>query len=905
MRMRNILGASLLLAFVPASLAPAQQQGLSKNYDSVDPNKPVVCLLPGRVRKVGGMMTYLERRKPVELAASECEIRGGEYTLYDRANYQTALKLWLEAAEQGDATAAVHVGEIYEKGWVGEPDYATAARWYRQAAAEGDTRAQRRLAYFYENGLGVEQDQEQALGLWRSALGLKEELVLASQVEAAKSQAQREIDRLVAQLDRQNQRTGQLQRSLDEARGTLHDQTTALETERAAVRRLQEELALSAQDGGDPGRLRELESQLAASESRIDEQRINIELLEADIAAQRAQVAASQRQAQVRSKQLERVQEDLIAESSRGDALLVQLQEKDASLRSLEQQLAAAQARLEQGRERQSELAARARAAQDDDARAQLEQELATARAEVDTQKARTAGLQREIAAQRDSFESQLADSRVRENELNSALAQSRTEKEALARQLEQASARLVAVDRELTRTRYALADREADAAGLREQLDTLAAQGGSEAQRRSLRERMEIQQREIAALREEKQQLIAGWEATQRERDEARANLAEEVDTTSWLRVELESAGGRLAATREELARVQLALEEANFARDRLVSDIGRLEQDLAASRERSVQDRQRMEDQLRRYREQLASSAPQTDSLRQQASRLQSDLDLYGQRQQGRVLAMRGLRKPVESITEIPRAARRANYHAIVIANYDYRYLPDLVSPPFDANQLKQMLEDAYGFNVEVLINLNRSDMYKALAMVREFDENDHVLLYYAGHGKMDEYGDGFWLPTDYHESQPLAETVSSADLTRTLNFSEAKHVIVMADSCYSGALARNADPVIRKSVPALMNYWIANKSRTVLTSGGLKPVLDDGPGGHSVFASALLQVLQSNAGALNGEMLHAQVYELVQQQAALLGYLDQRPRFAVIEDAGHENGQFVFLRGQASRG
>ena len=39
--------------------------------------------------------------------------------------------------------------------------------------------------------------------------------------------------------------------------------------------------------------------------------------------------------------------------------------------------------------------------------------------------------------------------------------------------------------------------------------------------------------------------------------------------------------------------------------------------------------------------------------------------------------------------------------------------------------------------------------------------------------------------------------------------------------------------------------------------------------------------------------------------QQQAALLGYLDQRPRFAVIEDAGHENGQFVFLRGQASRG
>ena len=152
------------------------------------------------------------------MTASECEIRGGEYTLYDRANYENALAVWMKAAEEGDATAQVYVGEIYEKGWVGEADFATASTWYAKAAEQGDRRAQRRLAYFYDNGLGVGEDRDKALGLWRTALGLKEDLVLASELEAAKSEAQRKIDSLVAQLEEQNIQTGRLQRNLDRRR---------------------------------------------------------------------------------------------------------------------------------------------------------------------------------------------------------------------------------------------------------------------------------------------------------------------------------------------------------------------------------------------------------------------------------------------------------------------------------------------------------------------------------------------------------------------------------------------------------------------------------------------------------------------------------------------------------------
>ena len=81
MKLRTGVLAVLALISLPTLVASQQEAALSKNYDEVDANKPVLCQLPGRVRKLGGKMTYLERRKPAEVTASECEIRGGEYTL--------------------------------------------------------------------------------------------------------------------------------------------------------------------------------------------------------------------------------------------------------------------------------------------------------------------------------------------------------------------------------------------------------------------------------------------------------------------------------------------------------------------------------------------------------------------------------------------------------------------------------------------------------------------------------------------------------------------------------------------------------------------------------------------------------------------------------------------------------
>ena len=63
----------------------------------------VDCLLPSQVRKVGGSITYLTARHAIKTVASECEIRGGEYVAYDRANFATAFQVWMPKAKDGDA----------------------------------------------------------------------------------------------------------------------------------------------------------------------------------------------------------------------------------------------------------------------------------------------------------------------------------------------------------------------------------------------------------------------------------------------------------------------------------------------------------------------------------------------------------------------------------------------------------------------------------------------------------------------------------------------------------------------------------------------------------------------------------------------------------------------------------
>ena len=81
---------------------------------------------------------------------------------YIRSDYATALPIFRQLAEQGEAKAQSLLGIMYQNGLSVTQDYAAAARWYRKAADQGNPIAQFSLGFMYYNGRGVTQDIVQA-----------------------------------------------------------------------------------------------------------------------------------------------------------------------------------------------------------------------------------------------------------------------------------------------------------------------------------------------------------------------------------------------------------------------------------------------------------------------------------------------------------------------------------------------------------------------------------------------------------------------------------------------------------------------------------------------------------------------------------------------------------------------
>ena len=243
------------------------------------------------------------------------------------------------------------------------------------------------------------------------------------------------------------------------------------------------------------------------------------------------------------------------------------------------------------------------------------------------------------------------------------------------------------------------------------------------------------------------------------------------------------------------------------------------------------------------------------------------------------------------------VPRETDFGRYHALVIGNNEHRSLNSLRTAVRDAEIVGKLLQNSYGFETSVLTNSSRGQILDSLDRLRkQLTKNDNLLIYYAGHGSLDEgAGRGYWLPVDAHPDR-RSTWLSNADITDTLKAIRAKHVMVVVDSCYSGTLTRSTPRGV-KVEPRTQDFitrMLTKKSRTVLASGGLEPVIDSGGSGHSVFAKAFLDALRENKGVIDG----TQVFAYVRQQVRLNA--PQTPEYANIRYAGHEvGGDFLFVR------
>jgi uncharacterized protein len=251
-----IAGAlAAVLSAAPAAAAEPARSAM-EGYQEVAALHVVDCLLPGQVRRIGNR-TYVTPRRPIKTTAADCNLRGGEYTAYDRADYRSALRVWMPSAEAGNAEAQTHVGEIFEKGLGDTPNYEAAAHWYRQAAEQGYARAQFNLGTLFEQGLGVPQDTLEALNWYRRAWGIGEDdLVFASAAARERAALRRELEDAVSEKETQIE---VLNRRLQELEDQLRVSAETSSAAAAESRTLKTLIAqLEEQQQQSRGRLREL-----------------------------------------------------------------------------------------------------------------------------------------------------------------------------------------------------------------------------------------------------------------------------------------------------------------------------------------------------------------------------------------------------------------------------------------------------------------------------------------------------------------------------------------------------------------------------------------------------------------------------------------------------------------------
>jgi len=261
----------------------------------------------------------------------------------------------------------------------------------------------------------------------------------------------------------------------------------------------------------------------------------------------------------------------------------------------------------------------------------------------------------------------------------------------------------------------------------------------------------------------------------------------------------------------------------------------------------------------------------------------------------------------KIVKAKKEVPATAGKSDLslsggrsYALIIGINDYRGMDKLKTAVDDAREVSKVLRGQYGFETTLILDgqATRTNILNALNKLRgELTEEDRLLIYYAGHGEFNQKTDtAYWLPVDAerHMTTNWIEAKSISDQLYQFN---ARHILIVADSCYSGTLTRKASTDL--SAGSTRNNYLkkimSKPARVLIASGGNEPVADAGGKGHSIFADVFLKALRNpEQDVFTAEELHTNYI-----RESVAGRTAQTPEYKTINNSGHEGGDFIFVR------
>lgn len=211
-----------------------------------------------------------------------------------------------------------------------------------------------------------------------------------------------------------------------------------------------------------------------------------------------------------------------------------------------------------------------------------------------------------------------------------------------------------------------------------------------------------------------------------------------------------------------------------------------------------------------------------------------------------------------------------------ALVVGIDHYEHIGTLHGAVNDARSVHDVLErnadGSVNFSTPRLLAaadpgtaITRSKL-KAAVLELFADDSDIALLYFSGHGYIEDTGGGFLCASDCQSGDdglPLSEVMTAA------HNSKAKNKVVILDSCHSG---------VTGSTPRERDVAQVSDGMTILTASTADQYAME-TGGAGVFTTLLVNALEGAAANLLGDVTPGSVYAHIDQS---LGPWAQRPVF-----------------------
>ena len=242
----------------------------------------------------------------------------------------------------------------------------------------------------------------------------------------------------------------------------------------------------------------------------------------------------------------------------------------------------------------------------------------------------------------------------------------------------------------------------------------------------------------------------------------------------------------------------------------------------------------------------------------------------------------------------------------YALVVASSHYAdaTLTRLEAPAHDARELADVLASPGigGFDVTTLADELASRVMQEIESF--FDgrrREDLVLLYFSGHGILDEGARLYFATTDTRADRPRSTAVSASFVNDLMGECRSRRQVLVLDCCNSGAFARG----LKAGGSIGTGERFEGRGRVVITaSDALQYAFEgdhiEGEATGSVFTSALVGGLRSGAADLNrdGRVTLDELYDFVYGRV-----LDLSPRQRPHKWAFGVEGQIVIAQAAAA--